>query len=182
MRHLRIKNRPALYAALVGMAAASIECGKLALSFLPNIEVVTLLCALYGYVFGWYGVLAAAVFVLLEPFIWGFGLWMISYCLYWPFVAFVFFCLGRKKIQNRFGLTLAAVLLTVWFGVLTSLVDIGLFTGHYTQFWSRFAIFYMRGIPFYAAQILCNAVLFPTIFLFLSKHLRKLCGYLDIAP
>ena len=48
--------------ALVGIMAATVECGKLVLSFLPNIEVVTLLLALFGYVFGWAGV----VFMLLR--------------------------------------------------------------------------------------------------------------------
>ena len=53
--------------ALVGISAATIECGKSALAFLPNIEVVTLLCALYGYAFGMLGVLSAVVFVCIEP-------------------------------------------------------------------------------------------------------------------
>ena len=64
--------------ALVGIMAATIECGKLVLSFLPNVEVVTILCALYGYVFGWLGVAAALVFVCIEPLIWGFGSRIIS--------------------------------------------------------------------------------------------------------
>ena len=65
--------------ALVGIMAATLECGKLVLSFLPNIEVVTILCALYGYVFGVLGIVAAAVFVCLEPLIYGFGSWIITY-------------------------------------------------------------------------------------------------------
>ena len=68
--------------ALVGIMAATVECGKLALSFLPNVEVVTILLALYGYVFGWYGVIAAGVFVCIEPLIWGMGRWVITYIIY----------------------------------------------------------------------------------------------------
>ena len=52
---------PARALALVGISAATVECGKLALMALPNIEVVTLLLALYGYVFGPLGVAAAVV-------------------------------------------------------------------------------------------------------------------------
>ena len=62
--------------ALIGIMAATIECGKLVLSFLPNVEVVTLLCAIYGYVFGWLGVVATLVFVCVEPLIWGLGSWI----------------------------------------------------------------------------------------------------------
>ena len=76
--------------ALVGVTAATVECGKLVLSALPNIEVVTLLLALYGYVFGWYGVLSALVFVSIEPLIYGFGTWLPAYLIYWPLVALVF--------------------------------------------------------------------------------------------
>ena len=69
--------------ALVGIMAATIECAKLALMFLPNIEVVTILSALYGYVFGIYGVIATIVFVCIEPLIYGFGTWVVSYFLSW---------------------------------------------------------------------------------------------------
>lgn len=166
--------RPAYAAAVVGCAAASIECGKLVLAVVPNVEVVTLLTALYGYVFGWYGILAAVVFVTIEPLIYGFGPWVISYYLYWPFVALVFALLGRAKVRNRAVLTGAAVLLTLWFGVLTSLVDVGLFSGHFERFFYRFSVFYARGIVFYAIQVACNAVLFPLVFRFLADRLARL--------
>ena len=53
--------------ATVGVMAATLECGKLVLSFLPNIEVVSILTALFGYVFGWAGVISTFIFVLIEP-------------------------------------------------------------------------------------------------------------------
>lgn len=159
--------------ALVGIMAATVECGKLALASLPNIEVVTLLLALYGYVFGWLGVLSAVVFVCIEPVIWGFGSWMISYFIYWPLVAFVFMLLRRTRVKNRFIHSGIAVVMTVFFGVLTSLVDVGLFSGSFDRFFIRFSIYYMRGIPFYVTQIICNAILFVTVFPFLSVKLAR---------
>ena len=86
---------------------------------LPNIEVVTLLLALYGYVFGFRGVVASIVFVCIEPLIYGFGLWTITYFLYWPFVATLFMILKRIGVKNRFVLTAAALVMTLWFGVLS---------------------------------------------------------------
>lgn len=157
--------------ALVGICAALIEAVKLALSGIPNVEGVTLLCALFGYCFGWYGVLSTAVFVSIEPLIYGYNTWVLSYYLYWPFVAIVFLLLRKRGIRNRFLLTAIAVLLTVWFGVLTSLVDVGLFTGFWDNFWGRFGIYYMRGIWFYVVQIVCNAVVFPLLFRPLSNLL-----------
>lgn len=160
--------------ALVGIMAATVECGKLVLAAIPNVEVVTLLLAIYGYSFGWLGILAAVVFVCIEPVIWGFGSWMVSYFIYWPLVAFIFLMLGRARVKNRFVLALIAVGLSAFFGVLTSLVDVGLFMGRFDNFAYRFTVLYMRGISFYLTQIICNAILFLTVFPFLSKKILRL--------
>ena len=160
-----IKNRSIAYRiALVGICAATIECGKLILSGLGNVEVVTLLSALYGYAFGVWGILSAVVFVCIEPLIYGFGTWVISYFIYWPLVALVFMGLSRVRVKNRWALTSVALVLTVFFGVLTSLVDTGLFSGYYEDFFYRFGILYARGLGFYLIQFATNAVVFPTIF------------------
>ena len=150
--------------ALVGICAASIECGKLVLTALPNVEVVTLLTALYGYTFGVWGIISAAVFVCIEPLIYGFDTWLISYFIYWPLVALVFALLKGARVKSRWILTAAALVLTAFFGVLTSLIDTGLFLGYYDRFFYRFGITYVRGLPFYLTQLVTNAVVFPTLF------------------
>ena len=157
--------------ALVGIAAATLECGKLALSFLPNVEVVTLLLALYGYVFGSVGVAAAVVFVLIEPLIYGFGTWVITYFIYWPLVAVIFMLLGRTKLRSRWLATGAALLLTLFFGMLSSFVDVAVLMGFTKHFWSNLALYYVRGAAFYAVQVACNAVLFPLLFEYLARKL-----------
>lgn len=168
-----IRISPARNIALVGIMAATVECAKLALAFLPNVEVVTLLLALYGYVFGYLGFAAAIVFVSIEPLIYGFNTWVVSYYLYWPLVSLVFMLLAKLKVKNRWILTLVAVILTAWFGVLTTLVDIGLLSGFFDNFAYRFAVYYARGAVFYAVQIACNAILFPLLFHFLANKLEK---------
>lgn len=159
--------------ALAGVMTATLIGGKLALASLPNIEIVTLLCALYGYVFGLMGIGATVVFVLCETLIWGFGPWVISYFIYWPLVCLVFFILGKCRIKNRYILTAAAALLTVLFSVLTSLVDVGLFMGEFDRFWLRFSVYYMRGIVFYIIHIVCNAALFLSAFPLLERVLTN---------
>ncbi len=171
---MKLKESPARTVAFVGVMAATLECGKLALAFLPNIEVVTLLTALYGYVFGFSGIIAAVVFVSIEPLIYGFGTWVLAYYLHWPAVALLFMLLARLKVKNRFILTAAAVLLTAWFGILTSLVDIGLLSGFFDNFWQRFVVYYARGAVFYITQAVCNAVIFPILFKFAANKLEAL--------
>lgn len=170
-KHLSIAKK----IALVGIMTATLECAKLAFAALPNIEAVTLLTALYGYVFGILGVVSSILFVMIEPLIWGFGLWVISYFLYWPALALLFFFIGKIKIKNAYIIaivtTAAALISTLWFGVLTSLVEVGLFTGDYEDFFTRFSIYYVRGISFYITQLITNAVLFPLLFVLLSRTL-----------
>ena len=170
----RRRTSPARTIALVGLMAATVECGKLALVFLPNVEIVTILIALYGYVFGVSGIMAAVVFVCIEPLIYGFGTWVIAYFIHWPAVALAFMILSKLRIKNRWILTAVAVVITAWFGVLSSLIDVGLFSGTYEKFWYRFGIYYARGIAFYLTQIICNAVLFPLLFTYLSVKLEKI--------
>lgn len=172
--------RTAYRVVLVGILAATISCGKFILSAIPNVEVVTLLTALYGYVFGIYGFLASVVFVCVEPLLYGVGTWVVSYIIYWPTVATVFAVLGKRKVKNRFLLTFFATLLTAFFGVLTSLVDVGLFLGYFEDFFHRFAIMYARGIWFYITQIVCNIVLFSLVFKFLANKLEYFARSLNI--
>lgn len=161
-------------AALVGVMAATVECAKLALASIPNVEVVTLLIASYSYAFGSLGILASLVFVIIEPLIWGFGGWFVSYLIYWPTVAATFALLGRLRRGGRIIPTVTAVVLTLLFGILTSLVDVGLFTGYFDSFSERFFIYYVRGIPFYLTQTVTNAIVFPLTFPFITRFLLKI--------
>lgn len=163
--------------ALVGIMAATVECSKLALSSIPNVEIVTLLLAVYGYVFGTLGVISAFIFVFIEPLVWGFGSWFVTYLIYWPLVAAVFMLLGRRGVKNRLLLASLAVLLTVFFGALSSAVDVGLFTGFFENFFRRFAVYYIGGISFYLAQILTNVFTFSLLFPTLSRFLFKIKGH-----
>lgn len=166
--------------ALVGIMAATLECGKLVLSFLPNIEVVTLLCALYGYVFGIYGAIAALVFVCIEPLIWGVGSWIITYIIYWPLVAILFMLLSRRGVKSRLILTSVAIGLTLFFGVLSSAIDSAFYLGINEYYFKNLAIYYIRGVIFYAVQLACNAALFPTLFMFLKEKLEQIKTNLNL--
>ena len=156
------------------MMAATIECAKLALAAIPNVEAVSLLIALYSYVFGFIGVLSALVFVCIEPLVWGMGTWVISYFIYWPALALVFFLLGKIGFKNRYLITFTVTLMTFLFGILTSFVDIGLFSGSFDNFFYRFGIYYARGVVFYVVHIASNTIIFITLFPPLLKLLNKI--------
>lgn len=174
MKPLARRLSPAHKIAFIALMAATMEGGKLALAALPNIEIVTLLCGVYGYVFGLLGIYATLIFVGAEILIWGFSSWVISYLIYWPLVCVVFYLLGRAKCGNRFILAAVALLLTAFFGVLTSFVDVGLYMFYFENFWYRFGVYYTRGIIFYAAQMVSNAIAFLFVFKPLAEILERL--------
>lgn len=175
MQDKSIHRDRAIKLALIAVMAATIEGGKLALAFLPNVEIVSLLCAVYGFVFGWSGMAATYIFVFIECFIWGVNTWVLTYVIYWPLLTFVFVLLGKFDVKNRFVATLTAVTMTIFFGVLSSLVDTGLLTGFYERFWYRFSIIYVRGITFYLVQIFCNLFTFLILFRPIVDRIDNLC-------
>lgn len=166
--------RPAASACAAGVAAALLIGGKEALAAIPNVEIVTLLCAVYGFTLGPLSLVSVLAFVTCEGAIYGFGSWIASYYIYWPLVAATFMLLKRLLKRPRYIVpTVAAAALTLFFGVLTSLADVGLLSGFFHDFWRRFAVYYMRGITFYVTQLICNLVLFPAAFVPLCRALEK---------
>lgn len=177
-RDNRRRLRPVRYIALAGVYAALLTGGKEALAAIPNVEVVTLLCALGGYALGAVALASIAAFVTVEGAIYGFGSWIISYYIHWPLVCAAFMLIRlvvppHRGVLIRIVPTAAALVLTFGFSALTAVVDVGILGGAGMSFFERFAIYYARGIPFYVAQLVTNAVLFPLIFPILAKVLIK---------
>ncbi len=160
--------------AVIALMSATLTGGKMVMAFLPNVEPVSVLLAVYAYVFGfWFAVPASIVFVLTEMLIWGVNTWVISYLIYWPLIAIIFSLLGAKKAPVSLAVV-SAVTLTVFFGALTSLVDVGLFMGRFDNFWARFGVMYARGIVFYAVHIVSNLAIFCACFRPLTHVLKKI--------
>ena len=178
-RDNRRRLRPVRYIALAGVYAALLTGGKEALAAIPNVEVVTLLCALGGYALGAVALASIAAFVTVEGAIYGFGSWIISYYVHWPLVCAAFmliriFVSPQRRVLLRVVPTAAALILTLGFSALTSVVDVGILGGATNAgFFERFTIYYARGIPFYVAQLATNAVLFPLVFPIIAKALIK---------
>ncbi len=172
---------------LIAMLTAVLTGGKLALSFIPNIEIVTLLIIVYAYVFGMkISVTATLIFVTIETMIWGFNTWVISYFIYWPMLACLSCLLAKlmraqhdENISNKSMLimpyTALAVLCSALFGVLTSFVD-ALVGSAKTDFAITvlFPIIYLRGVAFYITHVISNGLIVAVCFLPLQTLLSKL--------
>jgi energy-coupling factor transport system substrate-specific component len=102
--------------ALIGMMSAILIAVQVALGFLPNVELVSLLIILYTLTFGRKAAYIIYVFVALEGIIYGIGLWWINYLYVWT-VLFIITMLFRKvhstliwsAISGLFGLSFGAL-------------------------------------------------------------------------
>ena len=74
---------------LSGLFGALLLAVQVVLAPLPNVELVSLLVALYAIEFPRQIPGALAVFVLLEGLIYGFGIWWVMYLYVWPLLAAV---------------------------------------------------------------------------------------------
>lgn len=85
----------------IALLSAILYVSKLALDFLPNVELVSLLVILYTLVFGKETFMIVTVFNLFQMIQWGIGTWTVSYCYVWPFLCLITLLL-KKLIKEEF--------------------------------------------------------------------------------
>lgn len=85
----------------IALLGAVLYVSKVALEFLPNVEMVSFLIIIYTLVFGAETFFIVTVFNLFELFQWGFGMWWLSYLYVWPILCLVTL-LCRRLFQEEF--------------------------------------------------------------------------------
>ncbi|MDD4772348.1 MAG: hypothetical protein PHZ09_01920 [Eubacteriales bacterium] len=96
---------------IIALMSAVLYGVQVAIAFLPNVELVSLLIIIYSLVFGYKVFFIIGVFVIAEGLTYGFGIWWISYLYVWPILAIVALLLKRNRsviiwafISGLFGL------------------------------------------------------------------------------
>lgn len=167
------KKSPAKTIALLGVMTALLETVKWALSALANVELVSLFCGLFGFVFGPISVVSVVMFVFIEAFLWGFQTWVIAYLVHFPLILLTFALLKRLEVSSVSVYVLIAVLYTFLFGVFTSFLDAFVGLG-FEGLVARFLIIYARGIAFFVVHVVCNALTFSFLFKPLAVAMEKI--------
>lgn len=174
----RVKSRraaTAIYAVRTAAMAAMLTAAKFALSFVPNVEIVTLLILVYGSAMGIvYALPAALVFCAVEVAIYGIGSWAPLYFVYWSLLA----ALAGLTLKGR-RLWLALLLGgvgSVLFGVLSASVDTLFCLGSLApslagKYW---VAFYLRGIYFDAAHVISSIVTVAALYMPLVAVMKKI--------
>ncbi|MGM9916185.1 hypothetical protein [Anaerotignum sp.] len=102
--------------AWMGVLTALLFTGQVVMSFLPNLEIVSLLIILYTIFFGKKVFWMIYGFVFLEGFLYGFGMWWFQYLYIWSILAMVVLLLRNNTsalfwsiISGFFGLSFGAL-------------------------------------------------------------------------
>ena len=144
---------------LIGLIVAILEVCKAALSFLPNIELVSFWIILFTVFFHKKIFFAIPAFVLIEGLIYGFGMWWFSYLYVWPLLALVSYLFRRQEsvwfwsiLSSVFGLFFGFMCAISYAAV--GVVDGGLRSGLHTGF-----VWWVAGIKMDIIHAVGNFVL-----------------------
>ncbi len=156
------KLKGAVVIVRIAALAAILTIAKLALSFIPNVELVTVLVLVYGSALGgMYALPATLIFCAIEVALYGVGSWVPLYFAYWPALALCGCALkgGRLPLALVFGVIGSAL-----FGVLSAAFDTLFVAASLakSKLWAYFVAYYIRGLYFDIVHVISS---FVTIFL-----------------
>lgn len=171
------KRRVALDVATCAMMSAMLTAVKLALSWIPNVEVVSVLIVIFALGFGLRRTLIAVnCFILTEIMLYPAHIWILCYFIHWNTLAIVVYFVGKIK-ENSILLGIVVAFLTFLFGVSTTTFEVLIGNSIYS-FWKAFAIRYAAGTWYFVAHIVCNfltvSILTPILLSVVRKHLKPL--------
>ncbi len=150
-----------LFAVLGAMTFAA----KYVMSFLPNIEPVSLMVMLFAVTFGWKWVYPVYLYVVMEILFYGISLWNINYLYIWAVLAVAASFL--RTMRHPFGWALLSGAFGLLFGALCGIVDI--FIGGFGYAVTK----WVSGIPFDIAHCAGNFVIALVLFVPLRNLLEK---------
>ena len=150
---------------LFAILGALTFAAKYVMSFLPNIEPVSLMVMLFAVVFGWKWVYPVYLYVVLEILFYGISLWNINYLYIWAVLAVASIFL--RKMQQPLLWAMLSGVFGLMFGALCGIVDI--FIGGFGYAVSK----WVSGIPFDIMHCAGNFVMALLLFGPLRKLLES---------
>lgn len=160
--------------AILGMLSALLLGAQVGLAFLPNIELVTLLIIVYTIFLGKRTLYIISVFILLEGFLYGFGLWWINYLYIWFLLFFVVLFFRKHKspifwalLSGSYGLAFGALCAIPYLFI--GSVGGSLRSGIHMAF-----AYWVSGIPFDIPHGISNFILALVLFSPLSSIFKLL--------
>lgn len=125
---------------ILGLMTAILLVAQVGMSFLPNIELVSILIIVYTLVFRKKVLYVIYAFALLEGLIYGFGTWWITYLYVWTVLAGITWLF--REMESPLGWAILNAAFGLMFGALTAIVNLFISgIGGMISYW-------VSGIPF----------------------------------
>lgn len=158
---------------LIGMMVAVIEVCKVAMGFLPNIELTTFWIIMFTLFFGRKIIMVVPVFILIEGLMYGFGMWWIMYLYMWPSLAIISWIF--RKQDNVWFWSILSGIYGLLFGFFCAIpyavigtVDGGIRSGLYAGF-----TWWVAGIPWDLVHGAGNFVLMMILYRPIYNVIKK---------
>lgn len=152
--------------ALYGMLGALTFGAKFVMSYLPNIEPVSLLVMVFAVVMGARALYPIYLYVLLEILVYGIGDWNIMYLYIWPLLWLLAWIL--RKMQHPLGWAILSGVFGLLFGALCSPVY------YFMGGWPMVTAKWVSGLGFDLMHCAGNFVIALVLFVPLRQMLTKL--------
>ena len=137
------------------------------MSYLPNIEPVSLFVMLFAVVFGWKALYPIYLYVLMEIMLYGVNFWNINYLYIWTILAVA--AIFMRRLQNPVWWALLSGLFGLAFGLLCS--PVYMVVGGSVSYGIRW---WLAGIPFDIPHAIGNFVIALVLFIPLRNLVSKL--------
>ena len=151
----------------LALISAIIIAAKEALSFLPNIEPVTMLLICTTLVYGAKALYPCAIFVLAEGLLYGFGWYFFVYVYVWPILVIAVLLL-RRRVTSYVMWSAVGALYGLLFGPLCCL------EAFVVNGWRMAFSYWISGIPFDIIHCIGNAVICGALLKPLTTLMRRL--------
>ena len=151
---------------LFAVLGALTFAAKYVMSFLPNIEPVSLMVMLFAVVFGKKWDYPVYLYVLMEILFYGISLWNINYLYVWAVLAMCAYFL--RDMESPWGWALLSGSFGLLFGALCGIVDVFVGGGAYA------VTKWVSGIPFDITHCVGNFVIALLLFRPLRGLMEKL--------
>lgn len=164
-----MKNRKTWEIVVMGVLTAVVFTAQVAMGFLPNIELVTLLFILYTLVLGRKVFLIIYVFVFLEGIFYGFGLWWVNYLYVWTVQSIV--TLMLRKQTSVFFWSILSGFYGISFGALCAIPYF--FMGGPSSAFAYWVSGIAYDIPHCIGNVIVCLLLFKPLYKVLDQVLNK---------
>ncbi len=167
--------KPVLKVAVIGMLAAMTVAAQVALSFIPNVEIVTLLFIIYAINLSLGDAVSIiVVFTLIEGLIWGFSDWVIGYLWIWSLLVIIVTLLKPLIKLNQDGWALLAGCWGLAFGFFFAL-QWGLLHGISAGY-----AYWLKGVVFDLIHMVSNYIIVLLLFTPINKQFYNIYQRMEV--